>query len=127
MITNWADINQAASEYTERLNGIVETPVIPVGFYSSWAQYTIKLKDKEQRDGLQAYLKEQGIPSMVYYPNPMHLQTAYKDLRYQKGDFPVTEMLCDCVLSLPMHPYISEKEIEEVCDTIKQYTYNTNA
>ena len=121
------DINKAASEYTKRLKGIVETPVIPDGFYSSWAQYTIKLNDKEQRDGLQAYLKEQGIPSMVYYPNPMHLQTAYKDLRYQKGDFPVTEMLCDCVLSLPMHPYISEKEIEEVCDTIKQYTYNTNA
>lgn len=121
------DINQAAAEYTERLKGIVETPVIPEGFYSSWAQYTIKLKDKEQRDGLQAYLKEQGIPAMVYYPNPMHLQTAYKDLGYKKGDFPVTEMLCNCVLSLPMHPYISEKEIGKVCDTIKQYLYNPNA
>ena len=121
------DINKAAAEYTERLKGIVKTPIIPDGFYSSWAQYTIKLKDKEQRDELQTYLKEQGIPAMVYYPNPMHLQTAYKDLGYQKGDFPVSEKLCDCVLSLPMHPYISEKEIEEVCDTIKQYTYNTNA
>lgn len=121
------DINKAAAEYTERLKGIVETPVIPDGFYSSWAQYTIKLKDKEQRDELQTYLKEQGIPAMVYYPNPMHLQTAYKDLGYQKGDFPVSEKLCDCVLSLPMHPYISEKEIEEVCDTIKQYLYNPNA
>ena len=99
----------------------METPVIPDGFYSSWAQYTIKLKDKEQRDELQTYLKEQGIPAMVYYPNPMHLQTAYKDLGYQKGDFPVSEKLCDCVLSLPMHPYITTAEIEKVIDTIAKY------
>jgi dTDP-4-amino-4,6-dideoxygalactose transaminase len=112
------DINKAAAEYTKRLKGIVETPIIPDGFYSSWAQYTIKLKDKEQRDGLQAYLKEQGIPSMVYYPNPMHLQTAYKDLGYKKGGFPVTEMLCDTVLSLPFHPYITLEEMENVCENI---------
>ena len=115
------DINKAAAEYTERLKGIVKTPIIPDGFYSSWAQYTIKLKDKEQRDELQTYLKEQGIPAMVYYPNPMHLQTAYKDLGYQKGDFPVSEKLCDCVLSLPMHPYITTAEIEKVIDTIAKY------
>lgn len=115
------DINKAAAEYTKRLKRIVKTPIIPDGFYSSWAQYTIKLKDKEQRDELQTYLKEQGIPAMVYYPNPMHLQTAYKDLGYQKGDFPVSEKLCNCVLSLPMHPYITVEEIGEVCDKIKQY------
>lgn len=115
------DINKAAAEYTKRLKRIVKTPIIPDGFYSSWAQYTIKLKDKEQRDELQTYLKEQGIPAMVYYPNPMHLQTAYKDLGYQKGDFPVSEKLCDCVLSLPMHPYITTAEIEKVIDTIAKY------
>lgn len=113
------DINQAAAEYTERLKGIVETPVIPDGFYSSWAQYTIKLKDKEQRDGVQAYLKGQGIPAMVYYPNPMHLQTAYKDLGYKKGDFPVSEKLCETVLSLPLHPYISVDEINTICEKIQ--------
>lgn len=108
------DINKAAALYTEKLNGIVKTPIIPEDFYSSWAQYTIQLKDREQRDGLQAFLKENGIPSMVYYPNPMHKQTAYKDLGYRDGDFPVTEKLCSTVLALPIHPYISNEDIEKV-------------
>ncbi|MFA6738610.1 MAG: DegT/DnrJ/EryC1/StrS family aminotransferase [Bacteroidales bacterium] len=115
------DINKAANLYTERLKHVVKTPTIPKGFYSSWAQYTIILKDKEQRDGLQQYLKENGIPSMVYYPNPMHLQTAYKDLGYRKGDFPVTEKLCETVLSLPIHPYITNEEISIVCDNIVSF------
>jgi len=115
------DINKAASLYTEKLSGIVKTPVIPEGYYSSWAQYTIQLTNREQRDGLQSYLKENGIPSMVYYPNPMHKQTAYKDLGYKEGDFPVTEVLCSTVLSLPLHPYISEDDISQVCYTINKF------
>jgi len=115
------DINKAAALYTEKLRDIVKTPVIPEGYYSSWAQYTIQLENREQRDGLQSYLKENGIPSMVYYPNPMHKQTAYKDLGYKDGDFPVTEELCATVLSLPLHPYISYNEIQQVVDSIQQY------
>lgn len=115
------DINKAAALYTEKLRDIVKTPVIPEGYYSSWAQYTIQLENREQRDGLQSYLKENGIPSMVYYPNPMHKQTAYKDLGYKEGDFPVTEKLCKTVLSLPLHPYITDKEIQQVVDSIQQY------
>ncbi|MDD3945929.1 MAG: DegT/DnrJ/EryC1/StrS family aminotransferase [Bacteroidales bacterium] len=115
------DINKAAALYTEKLRDIVKTPVIPEGYYSSWAQYTIQLENREQRDGLQSYLKENGIPSMVYYPNPMHKQTAYKDLGYKEGDFPVTEKLCKTVLSLPLHPYITDKEIQQVVDSIQKY------
>jgi dTDP-4-amino-4,6-dideoxygalactose transaminase len=115
------DINKAASLYTEKLKGLVKTPVVPKGYYSSWAQYTIQLENREQRDGLQSYLKENGIPSMVYYPNPMHKQTAYKDLGYKEGDFPVTEVLCSTVLSLPLHPYISEDDISQVCYTINKF------
>ena len=115
------DINKAAALYTEKLRDIVKTPVIPEGYYSSWAQYTIQLENREQRDGLQSYLKENGIPSMVYYPNPMHKQTAYKDLGYKDGDFPVTEKLCATVLSLPLHPYITEDEISKVCVLIEDY------
>ena len=84
------DINKAASLYTKNLEGLVKTPVVPEGYYSSWAQYTITLENREQRDGLQSYLKEQGVPSMVYYPYPMHMQTAYKNLGYSKDDFPIT-------------------------------------
>jgi UDP-2-acetamido-2-deoxy-ribo-hexuluronate aminotransferase len=115
------DVNNAAALYTEKLKGIVKTPVIPEGYYSSWAQYTIQLKDREQRDGLQAYLKEQGIPSMVYYPTPMHKQTAYKDLNYPANSNPVTQRLCSTVLSLPIHPYITEEDIEKVCEFVVSY------
>ena len=118
------DINKAAALYTEKLKGIVKTPVVPEGYYSSWAQYTITLEDREKRDGLQTYLKERGIPSMVYYPKPMHRQTAYKELGYGEGSFPVTEKLCDTVLALPIHPYITEEEIILVSNYIEQFQYN---
>jgi len=117
-----ADVNQAAAKYTEILQGKVKTPIIPKGYYSSWAQYTIQLNSKEERDTLQTKLKEAGIPTMIYYPKPMHLQTAYKGLNLSSGYCPVTEQLCHTVLSLPIHPYISEKEIEQICDSILHTT-----
>lgn len=117
-------INEAANIYTGKLKGIVKTPIIPEGYYSSWAQYTITLKNKEQRDGLQAYLKEKGIPSMIYYPKPMHEQTAYQDLGYKKGSSPVAEMLSACVLSLPIHPYIEDENIYKVVGAINDYQKN---
>ncbi len=115
------DINKAAQLYTEKLKNIVSTPIIPEGYYSSWAQYTIKLKDREQRDGLQNYLNENGIPTMVYYPKPMHEQTAYKDLNYPAGSCPTTEKLSGTVLSLPIHPYISEEDINLVCEKVVEF------
>jgi len=115
------DINDAAVKYTKNLKDIIKTPTIPHGFFSSWAQYTVILKSKGQRDGLQAALKESGIPSMIYYPTPMHEQTAYKELGYKKGDVPVSEMLCERVLSLPIHPYISAEEIDLVCYTVHKF------
>lgn len=113
------DINNVADKYTEALSGIVKTPVIPKGFYSSWAQYTIQLKDKETRDRLQASLKEKGVPSMVYYPKPMHRQEAFAGQAYDDADFPNTIKLCDTVLSLPMHPYLSDEDIDEVVSVIR--------
>lgn len=118
-----AAINKAAAEYTARLTGIVETPVVPAGFLSSWAQYTVKLNSKTERDGLQAYLKGQGIPSMVYYPTPMHRQKAYETTDSSEPDCPVADKLCDTVLSLPIHPYISLKNIHGVCDAIKAFLH----
>ncbi|MEG2989631.1 MAG: DegT/DnrJ/EryC1/StrS family aminotransferase, partial [Oscillospiraceae bacterium] len=89
------------------------TPIIPEGYGSSWAQYTIQLESRAQRDAVQEQLKQQGIPTMVYYPKPMHTQLAFADLPYD-GSCPVTERLCDTVLALPMHPYLTEKQAEEV-------------
>lgn len=110
-------VNAAAERYTSLLQGVVATPVIPEGFYSSWAQYTIKLKNVEERDALQASLKAQGIPAMVYYPKPLHLQTAFTG--EAKDQCPVATSLCSRVLSLPLHPYIKEEDIEKVCSAIK--------
>lgn len=116
-----ARVNEAAADYTAHLSGLVKTPATPDGYYSSWAQYTITLESREQRDGLQAHLKKQGIPSMIYYQKPMHLQTAYASLGYSIGDFPVTERLCDCVLSLPIHPYLTKEALERVAEHVKVY------
>jgi len=117
------DVNKVALKYNERLRDIAKTPFIPEGFYSSWAQYTLILKDKEQRDGLQVFLKEKGIPTMIYYPKPMHEQSAFDFLNYPKGSSPVTEYLCDRVLSLPMHPYLTDEIIDQICNSIKEYIH----
>ena len=112
-------VNRAAQVYDERLSDEVRTPKVPDGFYSSWAQYTLILDSSSQREHLQKYLKEQGIPTMVYYPKPMHLQTAFAELGYQKGDFPVSESLCERVVSLPMHPYLDESDIHFVSNAVR--------
>ena len=113
-------VNEAAAKYTEKLKGIVKTPVIPEYFYSSWAQYTIQLKNKEERDGLQVFLKGKGIPTMVYYPIPMHQQKAFEGLKLYQ-ECPVTEKLCQTVISLPMHPYLEAEEQKYILDSIKEF------
>ena len=112
------DVNNIYRIYNEKLEGIVEIPVIPEGYISSFAQYTIKLKNKEERDSFKDKLKEKGIPSMVYYVKPMHKQNAFQELGYNDSKFEVTNELCDIVLSLPMHPYLNEKDIFNVCKVI---------
>lgn len=113
--------NQVAAWYTKRLQDKVETPYTPEGYLSSWAQYTIQLKDAKTRDGLQQHLKNQGIPSMIYYPRGLHQQTAYRDMNLKDADFPNTTEATQRVLSLPMHPYLKEEDVEMVCDAIKAY------
>ncbi|MCI9435767.1 MAG: DegT/DnrJ/EryC1/StrS family aminotransferase [Lachnospiraceae bacterium] len=109
-----ADVNLAARRYTEGLHKTVKTPAVREGFYSSWAQYSILLKGKEERDRLQAYLKEKGIPSMVYYPRPMSMQGAFAGMDCVKVDLSVAVDLCQRVLALPMHPYLTAEDQEEV-------------
>ncbi len=107
-------INKAAATYSELLSEHCITPVTPKGYYSSWAQYTIRLESREKRDALQTKLKEAGIPSMVYYPTPMHKQTAFAGEEYASNLCPVATELCETVISLPLHPYIEREEIEHV-------------
>ncbi len=115
------NVNAAAQEYTKLLKDVVKTPVVPEGYYSSWAQYTVQLADREAREGLQAYLKEKGIPSMVYYPKPMHRQKAFENVESEEKHFANTTELCDRVLALPIHPYMSRDDIGQVVDHIREY------
>lgn len=112
------DVNKVAARYTEKLKGVVKTPVVPEGFYSSWAQYTLQLKDKDQRAGLQAALKALDIPTAIYYPIPMHRQTAFSYLNLDDNRCPVSDQLADTVISLPIHPYLSEKDQDLICQVV---------
>lgn len=115
------DINKVASWYTDGLKdtaGLV-LPVVKEGFFSSWAQYTVQFADQATRDRVQARLKEAEIPSMVYYAKPMHLQGAFAGTDSAIADCPVTEKLCDTVLSLPLDPYKTREEIETIILQIK--------
>lgn len=80
-------------------------------------QYTLRLTDIN-RDALREALAAQGIPSMVYYPVPLHLQKAYQDPRYHAGDFPVAERLADCVLSLPMHTELDDEQLSAITSAV---------
>lgn len=114
------DINKAASWYTEMLGDTdIVLPVIPEGYYSSWAQYTIQLPEGIDRSKVQSQLKEAGIPSMVYYAKPMHSQGAFNGTDSMNADCPVTEKLCKTVLSLPIDPYKTEEDICLVVKVIK--------
>ena len=115
------DINQVAAWYTEELQdtGLV-LPYIPEGFLSSWAQYTVQLPVGVNREELQAKLKAQGIPTMVYYPRPMHLQGAFEGTDSADVECPVTDRLCATVLSLPMHPYLTKEEVKTVAENLKK-------
>lgn len=113
-------VNEVAKTYSEHLKGIVKTPCIPDGYLSSWAQYTIQLENQDERDGLQDYLKAKDIPTMIYYPIPMHKQKAFSELKIYQ-ECPVTEQLSKTVLSLPMHPYLEKSDIKFITEKIKDF------
>ena len=83
-------------------------------------QYTLRLIDVD-RDALRSALSEQGIPAMIYYPVPLHLQKAYQDTRYKPGDFPVAERLAACVLSLPMHTELDNEQLSYITQAVLSF------
>lgn len=103
------------SEYLSVLNDSFVTPSVPSGLRSSWAQYSVLAGDTEKRSAIQSGLRKNGIPTAIYYPRPLHLQTAFAHLGYQEGDFPVAEEMSARIFSLPMHPYLELKEVQRIC------------
>lgn len=106
--------NEIAYRYTESLKDKYTTPFVLDNMQSSWAQYTLLLNNEEERNALQLKLKEHNIPSMIYYPKPLHLQTCYKDFGHSEGYLVNAEKASKCVLSLLMSPWIDRHDLEKV-------------
>lgn len=115
------DVNCVADRYNMALRELVDIPYIKDGYYSSWAQYSILLKDEKTRDELQTYLRDNEIPSMIYYPKPMSHQKAFQGMDCVKVDLSITEKLCKRVLALPLHPYMRSEEQENVINKISEF------
>ena len=113
---------QVANRYATLLGADpqIKVPSIPSGATSAWAQYSILATDENQRTELQNNLKEAGIPTAIYYPQPLHLQSAFSSLGYQKGDFPISEDCANRIFSLPMHPYLLEEDQKKISDIINK-------
>ena len=108
-----------ADRYAEGLKGaVLATPGVIEGGVSVWAQYVI---EHENRDGLAAHLKAQGVPTAVYYPVPMHVQAPYAAFPRGAGGLPVTEAKAQTVLALPMHPYLGEADQQTIIDAIRGF------
>jgi dTDP-4-amino-4,6-dideoxygalactose transaminase len=111
---------KVARRYNEKLadSGLV-LPLLPEDMLCVWAQYSVQAKDSAHRTALQDQLKQQGVPSAIYYPRPLHLQTAFADLGYKPGDLPVSESVGERIFALPMSPYLSEADQDTVCAALQ--------
>jgi UDP-2-acetamido-2-deoxy-ribo-hexuluronate aminotransferase len=110
-----------AQSYTELFAASsLTTPHLPDGYRSAWAQYSLMVKQEEQRSQVQDRLKAAGIPTAVYYPKPLHLQAAFGSLGYETGDFPASEDSAKRIFSLPMHPYLQQDEMRLIARTLTE-------
>ena len=107
-----------ASLYQKKLKSLIKTPEINDNISSAWAQFTLVV---EKRDDLQIHLKQLGIPSVVYYPIPLSKQTGYRNFPIVSSGTRVSERLSERVLSLPMHPYMTQEIVERVCQAIESF------
>ena len=113
---------EVAGRYGRLLGGLkaVALPQVPVGCKSVWAQYSVLATSEANRQHMQSGLKEAGIPTAVYYPKPLHLQTAFAHLGYREHDFPRSEDASRRIFSLPMHPYLKPEEQEKIAGVFQR-------
>lgn len=114
--------NQVAQRYKHLFSpcSMLHAPWVSEGYKSAWAQYSILAKDEQTRLELQTKLKYADIPTAIYYPKPLHLQTAFADLGYKDGDFPVSEDCSQRIFSLPMHPYLEAGDQELIAKILDE-------
>jgi UDP-2-acetamido-2-deoxy-ribo-hexuluronate aminotransferase len=108
---------EVAARYSNAFKDLAKTPHVPDGLLSAWAQYSLVT---EKREIYLNKLKELGIPTAIYYPRPLHLQTAFSRLGHRQGDFPVAESVSDRIFSLPMHPYLDASDQHTIIEAMKK-------
>lgn len=120
-LNNWnRERNKIADHYSDKIkNSAVILPKLAEGATSVYHLYVIRTK---KRDELQSYLAEKGIGTVIHYPVPPHLQLAFKELGFSKGDFPIAEEIAETCLSLPVYPGLTEEEIEYICGHINNFS-----
>ena len=106
-----------AERYTNGLSDVLQTPSIKLNRSSAWAQYTLRIKN---RDVLQSKLKKYGIPTIIFYPVPLHVQECFKYLRYKKGYFSISEKASKEVVSIPINPFLTNDQIDYIILKIKE-------
>jgi UDP-2-acetamido-2-deoxy-ribo-hexuluronate aminotransferase len=109
------DRQRVADQYTNKLSKNFKTPIIKPNRTSAWAQYTLRVNNREK---LQSKLKEQGVPTSVFYPVPLNLQECFNYLGGKNGDFPISDMASKEVLSIPMNPFLNDTQIEYIVTRI---------
>tara|TARA_Y100001970_G_scaffold290844_1_gene425949 strand:+ start:1330 stop:2445 length:1116 start_codon:yes stop_codon:yes gene_type:complete len=110
--------NKAADYYTDHINSNFQKPIIPKEYFSSWAQYSLLATSAEQRFKIMSRLKQNNIPSMIYYKLPLHMQKVFEGLGYAKGDFPLSEKISGQIFSIPMHPYLRRNQQNKVFEVL---------
>lgn len=124
-LDQWAQLRREhAAEYNEKLKLFVTVPVLREGYSHVYNQYSI-LADK--RDELATHLQARGVPTAIYYPVPLHMQEAFGYLGYRKGDFPVSESLCNRILSLPIFPEMTAEERAQVIEGVSSFYDGSSA
>jgi dTDP-4-amino-4,6-dideoxygalactose transaminase len=112
--------NVIAGHYSDKLKGIGDI-ILPVNAPGCTSVYHLYIVRTKKRDELQTYLSKNGVQTMIHYPIPPHLQNAYADMEYKRGDFPLAEEIAETCLSLPIYPGLSETEIEYIADMIRSF------
>jgi dTDP-4-amino-4,6-dideoxygalactose transaminase len=110
---------KVAQRYEAGLSHIIDTPVVPSDCTSVWAQYTLKVRPSQNREAILGGLSEKGIPAVVYYPRPLHMQTAYADFPRDPAGLTVSEALAQSVFSLPMHPYLQPEQQDQIIQGVR--------
>ena len=110
--------NMIANYYSDNISTDFQRPFTPKNYLSSWAQYSLLSKSEADRNEIMSNLSNANIPSMIYYKCPLHLQTAFKKLGYQEGDFPISEKVSSKIFSIPMHPYLRQGQQDKIIEVL---------